>query len=176
METKTDMYGHAIYGIDPSLSGTGISFNQVGLGYTRTVSSLEKGVKRVVDLSDNIVGLVAKNQPFIVVIEGLALQSRTGHALERAGLWYLTVAKLLEYGHPVYQVAPNSLKKFVTGKGNSEKSLMMREVYRKWDYIAENDNEADAFGLMRIGMCIAGIDEPRNESQRDVLKKVSEVK
>lgn len=165
-----------IYGVDPSLSSTGIAFHLNGFENTSLISSAEKGFERVVRLSDNIVGNIKKTQPFIVVIEGLALQSRTGHALERAGLWYLTVAKLLEYGYPIYQVAPSSLKKFVTGKGNSEKSLMIREVYRKWGAVLDNDNEADAYGLMRIGLCIAGLAEPTNEAQRDALKKVSEIK
>lgn len=52
-------------------------------------------------------------------------------------------------------MAPNTLKKFVTNKGNAPKNLMIREVFRVWDFDAEDDNIADAFALAQAGMTIS---------------------
>lgn len=53
-------------------------------------------------------------------------------------------------------VPPTTLKKFVTGKGNAEKSLMIREVYKRWGFDAADDNQADAVGLLQVGRAVIG--------------------
>jgi len=51
----------------------------------------------------------------------------------------------------VVQVSPSTLKKFVSpGKGKVEKSMILKEVYKKWGWDAPNDDEADAFVLAKM--------------------------
>lgn len=47
-------------------------------------------------------------------------------------------------------VSPTTLKKYVTGSGKSPKSIIVREVHRKWGVEVANDDEADAVGLARL--------------------------
>ena len=56
------------------------------------------------------------------------------------------------------EVAPTSLKKFVTGKGNAKKDLMLLSVYKRWGFDTTNDNKADAYGLAQFGRALLGFD------------------
>lgn len=89
-------------------------------------------------------------------IEGLAFSRNDPSAQERAGLWFRVVDDFLEHGCRVIVVPPTTLKKFVTGKGNAEKSLMIREVYKRWGFDAADDNQADAVGLLQVGRAVIG--------------------
>lgn len=74
------------------------------------------------------------------------------------------ITRLAEFGatvkNKVFQVlgtfsgirlcAPPTLKKFATGKGNTQKQVVILEVYRKWSFMTHNDNEADAYVLGRM--------------------------
>ena len=51
-------------------------------------------------------------------------------------------------------IATNTLKKFVTGKGNGPKSVIIKGVYKKWGYDVDNDNLADAYGLARLAAAV----------------------
>lgn len=52
----------------------------------------------------------------------------------------------------IIEVAPISLKKFITGqgKGKQTKNIIIREIYKKYGYDIDNDNVADAFILAKI--------------------------
>lgn len=48
-------------------------------------------------------------------------------------------------------VPPSTLKKFVTGSGNASKEQMCVAVTGRWKFDPADDNEADAYGLARLG-------------------------
>ncbi len=50
---------------------------------------------------------------------------------------------------PTVEVPPSSLKKFVTGKGNTKKDQMRLAIYKKWGFEHDSDNIVDAYGLAR---------------------------
>lgn len=47
-------------------------------------------------------------------------------------------------------VAPQQLKKFVTGKGNTKKEMMPKEVFKRWGEDFNDVNLAEAYGLARM--------------------------
>ena len=53
-------------------------------------------------------------------------------------------------------MTPSQLKKFVTGKGNSEKSMVIKEVYKRFGIDTNDDNTADAVVLGHIGLALTG--------------------
>lgn len=77
---------------------------------------------------------------------------------------------------PYIEVAPNSLKKFVLQSGVGEKSQMIKEVYKRWQFDAYTDDEADAFGLAAIGVCLQSPSDPAwtTKPQRDVVSALRE--
>jgi crossover junction endodeoxyribonuclease RuvC len=64
------------------------------------------------------------------------------------------VIKLLLYDNSILfgLVQPTVLKKFVTGKGNSKKELMLLNVYKKFGFDTDNNNIADAYALGRFAL------------------------
>jgi len=78
---------------------------------------------------------------------------------------------------PYVLVAPSTLKKFILGKGKGEKSFILREVSKEpprgYGLDASTDDEADACVLAHIGACLVGVEEPRNQAQREVLFSLS---
>ena len=92
----------------------------------------------------------APSSAFTIAIEGYAFASQTGKALDRVELGGAFRLWLYSIGAKIIEVPPSTLKKYVTGKGNGEKSLMLREVFRKWGYEAKDDNAADAFALCKL--------------------------
>lgn len=63
-----------------------------------------------------------------------------------------------------------SIKKFTTGKGNSQKAEMLKAVYKTFGYDAKDEHEADAFSTALLGACtvsqnIGGL----TSSQKEVL-------
>lgn len=167
-----------IHGIDLSLTGTGLaSFSEEGSlsGLTTFRPTIKEGIARI----DEIVNRVARlliGRDDLVVIEGLAFMSQTPSALERTGLWYLITHRLWQQHVQYVAVSPLSLKKFVTGSRNAEKQHMLMQVYKRWGIEAADDNQADAYSLARIGICLRGIEQPENQAQREVIEKLTSVK
>jgi Holliday junction resolvasome RuvABC endonuclease subunit len=59
---------------------------------------------------------------------------------------------LYDFNIPLTVVAPKQLKKFVTSRGDAEKSDMITCVNKQWEMSVTDDNLADAYGLARIAL------------------------
>lgn len=62
-------------------------------------------------------------------------------------------------GFTPLMIAPSTLKKFVTGKGNADKNVMLKEIYRRYHVDVDDDNMADAFALARLGQALKGSED-----------------
>jgi crossover junction endodeoxyribonuclease RuvC len=160
-------------GIDLSLTGTALAW-KVGAKEVRTVTLHEagkmQGLARRDWIHEQVLHLCMDRA--VVCIEGLSLGSNMPSAQERAGVWFRITDDLQRAGHRVIVVPPSSLKKFVAGKGNAEKSMMIREVYRRWGVEAANDNEADAAGLLMVGLAVTGDNSDLTAPQREVVNSI----
>jgi crossover junction endodeoxyribonuclease RuvC len=141
-------------------SGEGFSFGTIEPKKLRDFERLEY-------IRDCFIELVQGAD--LIVMEGLSFASNNPGSQERAGLAYLIRYFLWKTGRSYQLIAPTTLKKFVTGKGNAEKSLVIRDVFRHWNVTVANDNEADAVALAAIGLCLAGTFQPRNKAQEQVI-------
>jgi len=70
-----------------------------------------------------------------------------------------------------YEVPPSTLKKFIAGKGNADKSQMRIAVYKRWGFEAETSDEIDAYGLCRFGEALLGLAGPGSKVKRAVIEK-----
>jgi hypothetical protein len=50
--------------------------------------------------------------------------------------------------------------------------MMIREVYRRWNVVAANDNEADAAALAHLGLVYYGQAEHQTVAQQEVVFKL----
>jgi Holliday junction resolvasome RuvABC endonuclease subunit len=108
----------------------------------------------------------------LVVIEDIAFGYGNAGSAELIGLAYLVRYRIWRLEKSVLLVAPTRLKKFVCGSGQAAKSMILREVYRRFGQVAANDNEADAIGLNYLGQAVCGLWEPQTKAQREVVGAV----
>jgi Holliday junction resolvasome RuvABC endonuclease subunit len=107
----------------------------------------------------------------VVIIEGYAFGGQGNNVICGAEIGGIVRMDLFTRDVPFVEVPPSTLKKFVSGKGNIKKNLMLKEVYRVWNMNLDSDNLADAFGLMKIGQVLLKR-ETATKAQRESLKKV----
>lgn len=92
---------------------------------------------------------------YTICIEGYGF-ARTSNIEPLFCIGTLLRYKMYEATLQYKNIPPTSLKKFVTGKGNSAKDVMMKELYKRWKIDTNNNNEADAHGLALFGLAMAG--------------------
>ena len=139
-------------GIDPSLTGTGISLLDTDLdGKTDIVDSCliktspKDGdiISRYDSIINRIKTILHDYSPKIICVEGLSFGSKGNAFAQLCGLHFLI---RFTCRNGLYEVVPpQTLKKFVTGKGNVKKQVMLLETYKKWGESFTDDNLCDAY-------------------------------
>lgn len=152
-----------VVGLDLSLTSTGIAALEVGTGemFTHVVRStgkkddrLPQHLARLGTLTGEVVEHVSAASPVVVAVESAAFSTRNdSSAHRRAGLWWAVVSEVARR-FPVVEVAPSSLKRFATGRGNCDKAAVMLAVSKRWgtDVLPDaRSDRADAAAL--AAMC-----------------------
>lgn len=162
-----------VMGLDISTK-TGVSVvndsKRVLLGAQVTFPKL-KGWERAAAIAARIMELHAEHKPDLVVIENY------GFANANSLVTLVEVGTIIRYflwqeDIPYIEVPPNSLKKFVSGKGQSKKEELMMFVLKKWDYTSATNDIADAVGLGMFGLGCLGVsfDAKAKEAVAEVMK------
>jgi len=165
-----------IMGVDLSLTSTGVSlwrWKQPPFNFLLAPPKKYKGMERfhwIFERLKDYAGLDPDH--FLAVIEGISYgHNMPGHA-ERTGLYYTFLYYLwLVKAHYVV-VAPNTLKKFVTGKGNAHKDQMIKEVFKRFGQDVNNSDLADAIGLNYIGRALCEVWQPTNKTQQTIVSSL----
>lgn len=96
----------------------------------------------------------------LVVVEGPSYSSDSGKAHDRAGLWWLIVARLTGAGLQVVEVPPSSLKMYALGKGGGAgagKDDVLSATIRRHPTVEFSGNdEADSLVLASMGARFVG--------------------
>lgn len=148
-------------GLDMSLCSTGIAIIQGTQIMTDTVCTKPKNFDspftRVDHIITSVMGTMLPSIPTMICIEDYftpSNRSQVGAAMKLIELGFSIRRELFWSGMPFFLIAPSQLKKFVLGKGIGAKSLILKEVYKKWDVDCNNDNEADACGLAYLAKAL----------------------
>ena len=171
-----------IIGIDLSWSSTGIVCgreNQDNPKYTTSVQLNQHNKKHTMSIFKEFLN-PDKSTNSLYVIEdynrGGAYQNPNSliAMAELRGILELFLEDVCsEATASIIYVAPTQLKKFITGSGKGDKAQIMKEVYKRWKFDAKNSDEADAFGLFKIGYHLI---KPNNNDlikpQQEVLDKL----
>lgn len=171
-----------VAGIDLSLSNTGYAVLNSESGYLLTSGLIKtkptetnlEELARLRTIVEKIMELLHTGDVRLVAIEGIAFMARNSTALAQlAGLNYLLRNALFLSNIPFVIVAPTSLKKFVTGKGNGPKDNIMLEIFKRWGVSISDNNIADAYGLAKIAATIQSPTEnPIIKTQSEVIKLI----
>jgi len=109
-------------------------------------SSTKKGMERLGDIARYMSEILTKYKPTAVIVEGYSFMSKH-NLVTMAEVGTVVRFFLWQEDYDYIELPPTSLKKFVTGKGQAKKDLMLLNVYKLWGFDTDNDNIADAFAL-----------------------------
>jgi len=172
---KKDSY----VGLDLSLTGTGFCLKRGDVFTIETVSTKPKDFKTDLDRLAHIRDTLLRKIPAdvkMICIEDFYVPAnpmQLGSAIKLAMLGTVIRMTLHEKGIPFVIIAPSQLKKFVTGKGTGEKSMILREVFKRWGINAEDDNQADASVLAYLAEAlVAPLTDDVPKFQVEVVKTV----
>ncbi|MEB3701507.1 Crossover junction endodeoxyribonuclease RuvC [Candidatus Bealeia paramacronuclearis] len=144
-----------ILGIDPGLTTTGWALIDV-TGYH--LSPLNSGVirsspslplaKRLGDLYDELQTILEKYAPHEVAVEETFVNQNPASALKLGHARGIALAAPARWGLPVFEYAPNTIKKAVVGVGHAEKQQVQHMVSILLSGAKyKNADEADAYAI-----------------------------
>ncbi|AUR81145.1 hypothetical protein Ares1_0043 [Vibrio phage Ares1] len=117
----------------------------------------ERPIDRAREFADRTVWFLEEYDPDLIIIEGYATGARnmsTAIIECSAMIKFVLAAK----GYDWIEIPPNTLKTFVANNGGCKKDVIIKQVYKLWGVDTDDDNQADATGLMYMGANILGYD------------------
>lgn len=159
-----------IVGIDPSLTGTAVCV--AGQEPVRFTSQPAEGTWGRIHRFSMLAAQAAKEVPneSLIMLEGYSFGSKGRAVTDLAEYGGILRLLLKDTGSAIVEVAPHLLKKFATGKGNSDKEALRAHAAKRWGVIHDSSDETDAFVLAQIGLCYSGQVEPESQAQREVIE------
>jgi len=136
-------------------------FNIKDLGTIKTTAK-EKLQARIDYIIKELfqIGLYSKEDTALVGIENYSFGSRDRGILDRAELRGVILWHLYKSEVPFILIAPQSMKKFVSGSGNTKKDMIPMHVRQKYatEFLSaaiepKDNNQADAVGLAAMTHC-----------------------
>jgi crossover junction endodeoxyribonuclease RuvC len=167
-----------VVGLDMSLTGTGFCVKR---GSTINVETIKTDTKTCSDDLARLKYIVAEVMKRIpkdtkmICIEDFftpANAFQIGSAIKLAMLGSAIRIALYDSKLPFYIVAPSQVKKYVTGSGASQKSIIVREVFKRYGIEVKDDNQADACSMAHLADHLCFLPEDAPKYQVEVVKKV----
>ncbi len=176
----------AVVGIDPSLSGFAVAVagppgwaigvERLETPAARTCHGRVLRLDRLVRFALERVEVAAAapaTLPPLVLVEGYSLMSKgAGHhdttelgGVLRREIWFRAGVRAVE-------VPPGTLKKFATGKGNANKTVVVSRVALRWGVEFGTDDEYDAYALARLGLVVVGRELAANVAASEAARVV----
>lgn len=147
-----------VMGIDASLTSTGVVvLDGDNILLSRAIvtkpGDYQSTIIRLCKIRQEVVSCINKHKPGRICIEGFSYGSK-GMAVMQIGMLGGLLREALEYARLVSgvewsEVPPTTLKKYVTGKGNSAKDEMRLWAYKKWAVDFPTHDQVDAYALAR---------------------------
>lgn len=181
-----------VIGVDPSLTNTGV----VVLDHKATVvlqrgitskplgSDVKSRMERVRQITMTLLEILNKYRPDVVTIETYAMHSK-GQLAFMAELGCMLRYVIVDGGVTLYEVAPSTLKKWVTGSGKSiknadgttdSKTATIVTLTRRYDLNFASNDIYDAYALARMAFQIAGHEKPEFVYQMEAIATITEPK
>jgi Holliday junction resolvasome RuvABC endonuclease subunit len=170
--------------LDVSLTSTGIAYYNPNYSLSsdeekwyvsRITPKGMKGIERIAHVASIVRSVIHERieDCRLLVIEGPAfgMQQNNTRAHSLGELHGAIKFFAYEANLDILTAPPSCLKKFVTGRGNATKEEVIAGVKEMWDMDLPHDDEADAFGLLQLGMAFQSVRERRRYDgvRRDAL-------
>ena len=165
-------------GLDMSLAATGFAMKRGDVVTMETIKTTprtcEHDLARLRYITDEVMQRIPKDVKMIGIEDFFTPQNpfQIGAAIGLAMLGATVRMALYEAGYSFFVISPGQIKKFATGKGSGQKSIVVREVYKRWGLEAKDDNQADASVLAFLAEALTKPGEDRPQYQKEVVKTV----
>jgi len=179
---ERDVCSVNVLALDLSLNSTGYAYwNPDGSWNLGTIDPKGRtGERRLSFIRDRVLGW-AEVTGGLVAIEGYAY-ARANQAHQIGELGGVVRLALHDAGVEFIEVAPSSVKKYATGKGNANKNAMLVAAGKRLGYGGDSNDEADAAWLCALVLDALGcpvVDVPQAHraavtAVRDALEVVSD--
>jgi Holliday junction resolvasome RuvABC endonuclease subunit len=147
-------------GLDMSLSGTGVCIltgNEIKVETIKTkpddfsndLERLKYIVAKVMERIPNTTSMICMEDFFTP-----GNSAQIGSAIKLAMLGTTMRLALYDKGLPFWTIAPTQLKKWITGSGASQKSLIIMSVFKVYGREVKDDNQADSMVLAHIAKAL----------------------
>jgi crossover junction endodeoxyribonuclease RuvC len=168
-------------GIDPSLTGTGLVVldEKCSIICQTVISSKLKGIPRLIDIEESLSEELCKFFGDIkeTFYENYSFGSRLGQAFSLGELGGVLKKFLVDNDVEYTVIAPASLKKFVTGKGNIKKEQMLLQIYKRYNQEFDNNNLGDAYGLAMFAYKYHNKDKIKlTQFEKEVIERIDKTK
>lgn len=152
-----------LVGLDLSLTATGVcdayGADTIRVKLPKDATDTER-VERLKHLAKRIdiyliEGPDERGKADLVVLEGPSFHSENSHAHSLGELAGVVKVVMLQRGIPFVIVAPSTMKKFATGKGNAPKDAVFAAAVRAstdLPFTVEDNNQGDAFWLYTMAV------------------------
>jgi crossover junction endodeoxyribonuclease RuvC len=116
----------------------------------------QEGIGRARQIVLGLMETIHAHKPDKIVVEGYSLNMKNASSViplvELGGLFrFMMHIDGLKWFDP----RATELKKFVTGKGNAPKDVVMMNVLKRWGHESMTNNTADAYALACMGLAQA---------------------
>jgi crossover junction endodeoxyribonuclease RuvC len=140
-------YSDKLYiGIDQSLTCTSVAFFKEQKIEVYQIRTGTNGIARLHLIQGQFRQLLEGEKPGGVAIEGYAFGAN-GRVFGLGELGGLLRLETYQKGYRMIEVPPTTLKKHLTGQGNVQKQVMIKELFKKYDIDTNDDNDCDAIAL-----------------------------
>lgn len=175
------MSRNRIMGLDLSLNGTGISVVDEGLSivfsHRVTLNTGTKafpelyGMERANFIINVMKDIIENHQPNVVVLEGYSYGSKGRAVFDLGELGGIVRYVLSNLNIPFYEVPPTTLKKYISGKGNADKDMMMAAALSRYGKSFNSHDECDAFCLAAMFLEMPLEDFRQSIGEKSTAKK-----
>lgn len=171
-----------VLAIDPSLTGFVMTIATYGeadqtvflASKPPKIKTLRARIDRYLKMVEDTLKVAESNCPRLILIEGYSYQSKGQAVISLGEFGALLRDKLINIPDVMVEVAPTSLKKFASGKGNASKIEVATALTKKYGLEFKNDGHADSFGLARLGMCVLNSEQAATKAQQQVVSLVQQ--
>lgn len=183
---RTPVTDGCYIGLDMSLTGSGFCRKENGEIIFETIKTTPKtaanDLARYRYITNEAMRRIPMNTKLICIEDVFTATAKfqIGASVVLHQLAAVVRMALYEKGLPFYIVAAMSLKKHILGKGSGQKSLVIREVYKKYGIDTTDDNQADAIVLAHLAehlySAMNGIPYKATKAQDEVVFKLIQTK
>jgi crossover junction endodeoxyribonuclease RuvC len=145
-------------GIDQSMNSTGfIAIDNTFEIIKSMIISSNKDLddyERIMELGDKILLEILKfiedGKKLFCCLEGISFGSQGRGIIQQGSLHNYLRILFKKYNIQHIVCTPTQLKKYITGKGQCKKELMLMKIYKKWGVEFDSSDLADAYALARF--------------------------